>query len=462
MPAAIVAAMPSRATDAILTLRRHLDRSLFLEAPPSRWRGGRWEAALAVVALLVLATALQLLRVGPGVAFESLWAEDGPVFLQGAIEHGFWADLWTTYAGYLVVVPRLIGLAARLVPLEDAPLVVTLLSAAVVALSGLVVWVAAAAHIPNPYLRGTLAGLVVLAPTASLESVLSASYVLWFMLIPVFWLLLWRPRTTGGACLGGAFILLTALTTPAVWFFLPLAGLRLLAARDRRDGILLGSYGLGSAIQVVAIALQSEEQVEPLWSHDIWTAYLQRVLDGAALGERVGGVAWDLLGWPLLVALLALGLAGLAVGLRRADAGSRWLVAIAVPTSLAMFVALVYQRAVGPQMAWPSDVHFGAAGRYTIVPALLLVIAALVLVEAAARRRPARARLLTGLTMVVLLGGMLTSFYVGNSENRGTPAWSDALDAAGAECEVGELAAVTVPISPPPFVLAVPCDELGS
>lgn len=454
-------AMQRAASEAIRRLRGHLDRTLFKSAPDGGSGLSTRELAVLAVGFLALATVLQLFRAGPDNALDSLWAEDGPVFLQGAIEHDFWTDVWTTYAGYLVLVPRLIGLAGHAVPLEDAPVVITLLSAAVISLCGLVAWVASAAHLRNPWLRGTMVALVVFAPTASLESVLSASYVLWFMLIPVFWLLLWRPRTTRGAVLGGIFILFTALTTPSIWFLLPLAALRLLAVRDRRDGILVGSYALGSVVQAAAIALQNEEQVDPLWSHDIWTAYLQRVLDGAAFGERVGGLAWDLLGWPLLIALLLLGVAGLVLGLRRSDAATRWLVALTVPTSVGMFVVLVYQRAVGPQMAWPSGDHFGAAGRYTIVPALLLAIAALVLVEAAARRRPAIARLLTGATVAVLLGGLLTSFYVGNGESRGTPAWSDALDAAGAECEAPGATSVVVPISPQPFVLAVPCDEIG-
>jgi hypothetical protein len=377
------------------------------------------------------------------------------------MQHGFWTDLWTTYAGYLVVVPRLIGLFARLFPLRDAAVSISIASTFVVALSGLVVWVASAAHIRDPWLRGTLVALTVLAPTAAVESVATGAYVPWFMLLPVFWLLIWRPRTTRGAVLGGLFILMTALSTPGVWFFAPLAGLRALAIRDRRDGILFGSWALGSAIQVPAVLLQDEKQVEPLWSHDIWTAYLQRVLDGAALGERLGGKAWEALGWPLLIALLVLGLAGLYLGLRRADSSARWLALLAVPTSVVIFIVSVYQRAVGSAMTWPADVHFGAAGRYTIVPALLLVSVALVLVDGAAERRRELARWLTGATVIVLIAGMAISFDVRDSAIRGTPSWTDSLDAARAECEAKGITDASVAISPPPFSLTVPCDEVA-
>jgi hypothetical protein len=451
--------MPSRLLDAILALRRHLNRTLFEDAPEARLPLARREAVILVAGLLLLATILQLLRIGPGIALDSVWAEDGQIFLQGAIQHGFWTDLWTTYAGYLVVLPRLFGYVAHLFPLRDAGAVLSILSAFVVALSGLVTWVASAGHIRSTYLRGTLVALVVLTPTASLESIASGTYVSWFMLVPVFWLLLWRPLTTRGALLGGGFILITALSTPGMWFFAPLAALRAIAVRDRRDGILLGSWALGSAIQIPAYLLQNEKQVEPLWSHDIWTAYLQRVLDGAALGERLGGKAWELLGWPLLIALLVLALVGLCLGLRRADAGARWLALLAVPISVAMFVVSVYQRAVGPQMVWPADAHGGAGGRYTIVPALLLVGLALVLVDGAARRR-SLAPWLAGVTAAVLIAGMAVSFDVRDSAARGTPSWSDSLDAASAQCEAEGAAGVTAAISPPPFVIAVACDEV--
>ncbi len=74
----------------------------------------------------------------------SFWAEDGPVLFGGAMAEGFGDSMIAPYSNYLVVLPRLIGEAATLVPLEGAP----------------------------------------------------AS---WYMLFASFWLLLWRPRTDWGA-----------------------------------------------------------------------------------------------------------------------------------------------------------------------------------------------------------------------------------------------------------------------
>src|SRR5260221_3899332 len=181
--------MQGRPMNAIRELRARLNESLFRSAPELQTTIGRGEWAIFLPVLLALAVVLQLLRVGPSEALDSLWAEDGQIFLQGALSGGFLHSVFSTYAGYLVFVPRLIGEIGALVPLRDAPAAIAISSAIVVALSGLAVWYASAGLIRNPYLRGTLVALTILAPVANLESVASGAYVPWYMLFATFWLL---------------------------------------------------------------------------------------------------------------------------------------------------------------------------------------------------------------------------------------------------------------------------------
>lgn len=446
-------------------MRQTIRRCLFLAPPDDRRRPSRGEVALVAVSVVALLVVLQLARFGLENAVDSLWAEDGPILLQGAFEKGFLDALLTPYAGYLILVPRLIAELGAAVPLRDAAAAVAIASSLVVAVCGLVVWVAAAGHVRNPYLRGALVALTVLSPVASLESIASASYVLWYMLFAGFWVLLWTPRTTGGAVLGGAFLLVTGLSTPGLWFFAPLAGLRLLAAADRRDLAILAGYAIGAAVQVPVLASNSATAVDPVWTADIWTSYLQRVLDAGLLGESLGGIAWEQLGWALLVALLVGALVALAFVARRSSPQVRAFVAVAVGTSLLMFVASAYQRAVGTQMMWPADVHFGNAGRYAIVPALLLASAALVAIDRWPRPLPGPRQLpWAGLAAVLLAAVAIgSSFYVGDTAVRGEPRWPDAIDTAAAECRVegiedGDTAAVAT--SPPGFGLYVSCQSL--
>jgi hypothetical protein len=460
--------MNGRVPAAVRRLRESLNCSLFATAPASGSTLGRGEFALVLLALLALGAVLQVFRIGPSAALGAFWAEDGQIFFQGAMSQGFFDAVTSTYAGYLVVVPRLVGEVGNLAPLELAPAAVSLSASLVVALSGLAVWYASAGHIQNPYLRGALAVVTVLSPVASLEAVAAGSYASWYMLFATFWLLLWRPASTRGAVLAALFILATALSTPAVWYLAPIVALRLFAARDRRDALILGAYALGTAIQVPVTLSSTEGTVTPVWTSDIWTAYVQRVIDGAALGESLGGDAWAAWGWPFLIVLLAAVGGCLLAGLLRTTASARYFAAIAIPTSIGMFAISTYQRAVGGVMTWRPEVSFGLGGRYAIVPALLLVSLALVLIDKSARPRrgPRRLPWLGVAAVAVLLVGVATSFSIGDRAARGTPAWDDALRTAAATCPVepnaSEPIPAAVPSSPPGFVVYVPCDQLRS
>src|SRR3954468_1679065 len=222
VPASPLPTPRPRAEDA----RRRLREALFPEALYSERQPPRWERAGVLAAFLTLGTVLALLRLGFSASVNTLWAEDGPIYLQGALTQGFFHDVFSPYAGYLVVVPRLVAQVATLVPLEQAAAAITIVSAFLATVSAFAVWVGCGGHVRNPYLRLGLAVATLLSASAGTETVLSAAYLPWYMLFGAFWLLFWRPRTLGSALLGGLFLLATALSTPGVWFFMPVALLR--------------------------------------------------------------------------------------------------------------------------------------------------------------------------------------------------------------------------------------------
>jgi hypothetical protein len=445
------------------SLRDRLDRLLF-PAPPRHEprRLTRLEAAVVVVALLTLGTVLALLRLGWSASLNTVWAEDGPIYLQAALTQNFLHAVFSPYAGYLVVAPRLIAEAATLVPLEYAPAAISILSALVAALSGLAVWQASEGHVRDPYLRGGLALATVLAATAGQETLDSAAYAPWYMLAASFWLLFLRPRTNWGAWLAGAFLLLTGLSTPGVWFFLPLAALRALALRDRRDAILLGGFAVGAAVQVPVVL--GQQQGESEWTSDIWTGFLQRVVDGGAFGQRLGGNLWADLGWPFLIVLGGAVLIGLAIGLRRSVPAASWFAALAIPTGVVMFFASVYQRDVATNIFWSPGSSGGTASRYVLVPTLLLISAAVVLVDGSIRGRRARRGFSwpAAATVAVLLLAVVTSFDMRDSAARGAPYWDDAVRHAARKCVANDEELAGIATSPAPFGVQVPCGEIAS
>lgn len=134
-------------------------------------------------------------------------------------------------------------------------------------------------------------------------------------------------------------------------------------------------------MQVPILILNTEAAPAPVWTHHIWTATLQRLIAEAPLGLHLAGNAWIHLGWPLLIALLLAGVAGLVAGLRGASADARWIAGLAVPIAVVMFVVSIYERAVAEQMVWPAGAYNFLGSRYVIVPAMLLISAAIVLID---------------------------------------------------------------------------------
>lgn len=427
--------------------------------------GLTWGGASVVIgAFLVLATALSVLRLGTA-AYQTIWAEDGPIYLQSALANGFFHSLVEPYAGYLVMGPRLIGWFATLWSIGDAPVVIAIVSALIAALSGLAVWFASAGHIRDPWLRGGLVIATALAATAGQETLDSAAYAPWFMLFGTFWLLFLKPKTWWGAGLAAAFVLMTGLSTPGVWFFLPVAALRIFTlGRDRKSALVLGGWLLGGLVQIPVIL--GQEQGSSLWSRHIWTALVQRVIDGGIFGQRLGGGLWDVGGWSFLVLLCIALVIALYLGLRRGPVSSIWFVVVALPTSFLMFIVSVYQRTVGPNIYWSPGISGGTSSRYVMVPALIFLSAFVVTLDGVVRERAGRSlgdarRWLVGGAVALMLLAVAVSFDM-SSGARERPYWHEALKTAADKCVAKGEEGIGVATDPAPFGVYLRCSEIES
>jgi hypothetical protein len=442
----------------IRRFRGDLDRSLFLPAPPDALRFRGWEGALFLICFLAFAVALQFLRAGPEDSVKALFAEDGPVYLKGALEHGFLDSLTTSYAEYLVVIPRLVGEVATLPPLRYAPEAMNLSAVFLVALSALAVWVGSSGLVRSTYLRALLVALVLVPPAAGLETVVSATNVPWYTSFAVFWLLLWRAETTWGAGLGALLILLSGLSSPAFFFFLPLAALRAIAIRDVRDALPVAAFGIALAVQLPVTLLSTEPVADPIWTTNILTTFLQRVVSGSAIGLELSSDAWTAWGWPFLVAIcVAVATALVALALRATS--GRLFALIAVATAVVMFLVSGYQRALGDVMVWPLDFSTTLGGRYAMIPALLVASAAIVLADSPGRKPRARPWPAVAVTAVLLLA-IVTSF--GGDANREMPSWSGSVRGGAVLCHNRNISEVTLFVSPEGWSMPISCEDLES
>ena len=446
-----------------------LNRNLFVEAPRSR-RVTSAHVAIFAAAFVILVV-VQLARMWPTKPLNTIWEEDGYIFLSDALRWGFFHALATPYSGYLNTVTRLVAAPTSVLPLSWYAPVMAVSGAAIVAGSALLVWQASAAHIAHPLLRGVLAAMVVLVPVTGVESLANVTFSIWFLTFACFWILLWRPATRAGVIVAALFLFVSALSNGEMLLLLPLAALRGLALRTRSDAVILGGYGLGTVIQVAASwssrSLVGEHgslysTVVPHWHWSLIPAYLQRIVGAAFLGQRANVFMWERLG-VLLEVLFALALLALvAIVVRSRDGRLRAFVAVAVVTSVAMFLVAGYQRQVGAQFLWPSGSFNEQGEHYLIVPVLLLVSVLLVLLDRARASSSGRWAIASyaGAALVVVVATL--NFTIGPTSLRGVPSWSGALPGARESCLSHHLAAAAVPVAPATVgaTMVIPCTKV--
>ncbi len=463
------------ASVSLCSVRSWLDSSLFPDAPPSPRATPR--RALIFVGVGAASVAIQLARMWRSKPLDSIFGEDGYIWLPDAMRHGFVHNVTTPYNGYLQTVSRLIAeLVARL-PVNWFAASMALSGALVVTGCAFVVWWASAAHIRSGLLRRALAATVVLLPIVGTESLDNVTNSIWFLLFASFWVLLWRPATLRGAVVGAAVLFLAALSDAGVALFLPVWTLRLIAVRDRRDSVMVAAFGVGLGMQLALswkvmnlLGEQSPGQVQVSfpseWHWNLVSAYIQRVVGGAATGQRITGLLWEHLGIPfevILVASLA-GLVALALGGR--NARTRSLVAIMVATSMATFFVAGYKRwySAGHRFLWPKGSSWTDAAHYMIVPTLILLSALFVQldVQPGALSAIAWNRIRTVGVAFVLVAALF-SFNVSDS-SRGTTTWLQAVNTSRTECLRKNLDTARVLIAANgyfPVYMQAPCSKLA-
>jgi hypothetical protein len=398
-------------------------------------------APLGLAVLVVLAGAAVSLARQPGAgALDTVWAEDGEIFLADAVNRSLPEALTGSYAGYFHTGPRLLAELAALTPAAWAAAVLAGSAALVTAALALLVYVASAAHLPSRAARMVAAAVVVVPPLAQDDVLNSIANLHWPALYALFWVLLWTPARRPGRAVGLATVALVVTSDILVVALLPLALLRVAVRRDRHSAALAAVFASGVVLQLLGLVTGTSSRETDLDPVRAAVGYVLRAVPAGLVGARWLGDDHTSARWLLLAAAAwLLVLAAVVIALRRA-VGPRWTLAV---------VAAVHSAAL---YALPVVLSGVATERYALAPTMLVVVALLALLPPATtaagggtaggggaagggRRVPGgRTAGRAGALLVALLVVVwIVNLRVPNPRADG-PSWSEELDRARAEC----------------------------
>lgn len=414
---------------------------------------------------LLLATwsCIALTRLGWHASVDTMWAEDGLVFLQQARDHGL-ASILDPYNGYLHIAPRLLALPISFLPLPWAAAAMSLAAAATTAGCAAIVWTTSSRILPAPA-SIAMASWLVLIPMAGFEMVGNITYLQWFLLAAGAWILI-VPEFGQGSWLSAVFFLVTATSSPQSVVLLPLAIFRTwrlpVSQCDRRTLGLL----CGMVIQLSAIFSVPGGEKPLIPDATILRlgieSFFGRVLLGAILGDvfnaelagRMSSVPYLVLGCTITIALASM-LAMMTFRPRIQMAPIAWFVGLAV----ALFSFCIIFRGVTPSQGF-LDARYVAISGFFLASAGIL---ALVQGTRGIHWPVAIAFAIAGLAC-------MTSYDTPSPLREG-PSWSHGLEEGEAQCQAmrgheflidGKPVepVIAIPISPEGWSFQIRCSEI--
>jgi hypothetical protein len=422
----------------------------------------RGVAVGGTLAALSAGTLLVLERQRGVPVWNSLWAEDGQVFLSDAIR-SFRGTFFEQNGGYVHLVPRLIAGIAAMLPVRDAAAGMAIGAAAVVALIAGFVYLAASEVVRSRVARLALAAAVLLLPVPGSELLANATNLHFYLLFACFWALLWQSETALAVGSRTVAVVATALSDPLSALFLPLAIVAPIARRSVR-ALVVSAFFLAALLAHLAI-IAGGARPERNWGFRLGALpeiFALRVGGGLLVGDRFLGDAWNGYGRAFAYGALLLVAAVIALLLRRSDRRAIAFALIALGYAGLFFCVQLVGRGTG---GMDPDLHGFRlnAARYILVPFLLVVSVIIVLVERRYEHAPSAARAWTRRAALVWLTALLAVNYSVTSDRSRGPQWDRELTGARRTCSSGgnKSAKVLVAPSPPRVWFAkIPCTRI--
>jgi hypothetical protein len=413
------------------------------------WMGG--------AILFLLAVVLPLARQEGVRPWRVVWAEDGVVYYSEALRGGV-GTLFRGYDGYVQFLPRLLMAPTPLLPIESVSVYVAVVTAVFGALVAAFVYRSTDGWIASRSIRVVVAAFYVLGPAAVWEQTGNATNTIWFVLAAVPWALLSKRDGSLDLALRGLVVVVAALSQPASAIFVPLAALAVWRRRDTGAWLVGGLLTAGVVVQgllMLSAPTRHARTDAPLLAAFPTTAV--DTLGSFLVGERPLPELWLQFGFALvfvfavaaalIVFICALGTSKRSLGMGLMLAG------------YAIVLALVPLLSNGP-IVLKEGVELVPIDRYVYAPVALLVGAIAVLIDPPDRTRTRTiARVARPLLIIHSVIVILVSFSVWTPRSSG-PMWADSVDMARRDCLTG-VEEATVALTPPGWIVSLPCDELA-
>lgn len=467
--------MPDRTADTVRPVST-------VRAPVER-RDSRIVTVIVSSAFVVVATVTQLLRQSGVAMWQTVWAEDGVIFYSDALQHPLREIVLRPYAGYALVVPRMLAAIGVHLPVEWYAVFASVSATAITSLLALFVFFASAPILRSWSRQAVLCAALVWWPVLPIEITGVMANLQWAMPMACLLAVLIAVRHPGAIVVRCVIVVLAPLTSPLCVLFVPFAlwhGVRFVRHRtDPRTLVVPSLYIVASIAQLVVWHFAEQEHRLPgslPFAESLGKLYSTRVVTEMLLGVRTTDELWGPLGYWLAVAAVV----GVATALvwrfvRASTAARRFIVVCVVSSGVLYALSLSQRRDVVDAMVVVSDAPYTFIGmRYQVFPAALLLLAMLVPLDlpvgaafgsvpppARPWRADARAQpVLLAIAAVWVVVAFVPSFRLTTPRSSG-PDWSRGVTAAEHACAVGGAPSETVAISPPPaWVMAVPCAEL--
>jgi hypothetical protein len=416
------------------------------------------------IGLVVLAGAaiLHLARQRGVPSWDSLWAEDGSVFLSGALRD-FPGTLFAENGGYIHVLPRIIAGIAAALPVEDAAAVMAAGASVIVALSAGFVYVASAEVLPSRAARLGLAAAVLLLPVPGSDLLANATNLHFYLLFACFWALFWQSETPVALGARSAVVLAATLSDPLSALLLPLAIVAPLARRSIRALAVAGLFLTGLALQL--LVTWGGERPQRNWGFrpsDLLDIFSLRVTGGLLVGDRFLGDLWLAYGRAFSYAALLVVTIIMAFLLLRSQRPTVAFVLISLGYGCLFFCVQLVGRGTGGM-----DPDLGVfqlnGARYVLLPFLFTTAAILALVDRALGLRRKAAWAWGRRAALLWLAALLVANYSVVSDRSRGPRWDRELTKARASCSATNKSIARVLVAPSPpqvWFASVPCDRL--